>query len=85
MRRELRGSPSRVVPPARAGAINNWRVSMSVITAPLGLSVLIYLAGTLCSRSAPDYREELLREPLATPEVRLFAAAGPLPWPGPGV
>jgi len=78
----LRGSHARLaVPPARAGAINNWRVSMSVITAPLGLSVLIYLAGTLCSRSAPDYREELLREPLATPEVRPLAAAGLSPRP----
>jgi len=79
--RELHGSQSWAVPPARAGAINNWRVSMSVITAPLGLSVLIYLAGTLCSRSAPDYREELLREPLATPEVRPLAAAGLSPRP----
>ena len=48
--------------------MNNWRISMTVITAPLVLSVLTYFVGMLYSRAAPDSREEL-REPLAAPEV----------------
>lgn len=42
-----------------AGRINNWRVSMTIVTALLGISVVCYLFGTLYSPRAPDYREEL--------------------------
>lgn len=49
--------------------VQNWRISMSAIAATLGASVVVYLVGLFYCRSAPDYREELLREPLTAPEV----------------
>ena len=49
---------------AAAGRINNWRGSMTIVTALLGFSVLCYLFGTLYGPRAPDYREELKARPL---------------------
>lgn len=49
--------------------VQNWRISMSAIAATLGASVVVYLVGLIYCRSAPDYREELLHEPLTAPEV----------------
>ena len=48
-----------------AGQLNNWRVSMAITAALLGLSVGCYLFGVLYSPWGKDYRTE--RQPDASP------------------
>ena len=43
---------------------------MTAMVSTLAISVAIYAVGLWFCRSAPDYREELLTEPLAAREAR---------------
>ena len=43
----------------RAGLVNNWRVSMELLTATLAVSVVLYLAGSFLK--GRDYRPEAER------------------------
>lgn len=77
----------------RAGAMGKWRISMTVMASTLAISVGIYAVGLWFCRTAPDYREELLRQPLTMREaspgsapvlaagaVRCREARRELPW-----
>ena len=55
-----------------AGRLNNWRVTMAIVTSLLGISVACYLFGTLYAPRANDFREEL-KVPLRDEEVRVVA------------
>ena len=55
-----------------AGRLNNWRVSMAITAALLGLSVVCYLFGVLYSPWGTDFRTEQQANALPpADEVRL--------------
>ena len=54
----------------RAGAMGKWRISMTIMASTLAISVGIYAVGLWFCRTAPDYREEVLRQPLTMREAR---------------
>ena len=61
-----------------AGRLNNWRVSMAITAALLGLSVVCYLFGVLYSPWGKDFRTE--RHVDASPpadEVRILMLHAP--------
>ena len=64
----------------RAGAMGKWRLSMTIMASTLAISVGIYAVGLWFCRSAPDYRAELLRQPLTAREAR--PGCGPAPAAG---